>query len=93
MICNYRYLVTTSADHHAQIWSTSNNFKLCKTLTHENQRWVWDAAFSADSQYVFTASSDGLARLWNVKTGVKEREYAGHQKAITALAFREGPVK
>lgn len=35
------------------------------------------------------ASSDGVARLWNVATGVVEREYQGHQKAITALAFRD----
>lgn len=35
------------------------------------------------------ASSDGVARLWNVSTGAVEREYQGHQKAVTALAFRD----
>jgi len=33
------------------------------------------------------ASSDGMARLWNVESGNIEREYEGHQKALTALAF------
>lgn len=35
------------------------------------------------------ASSDGIARLWNASTGIIEREYMGHQKAVTALAFRD----
>ncbi|KAJ8964957.1 hypothetical protein NQ314_004512 [Rhamnusium bicolor] len=81
-------LVTTSADQTAKIWNTAD-FSLLQELKQENQRWVWDAAFSADGQYVFTASSDGYAKLWNVKTGAMEREYAGHQKAVTALAFRD----
>ena len=33
------------------------------------QRWVWDAAFTADSRYLLTASSDSVARLWSLKTG------------------------
>ncbi|PSN45751.1 Target of rapamycin complex subunit lst8 [Blattella germanica] len=85
-------LVTTSADQTARIWKTSD-FTLLQELKHEAQRWVWDAAFSADSQYILTASSDGVARLWNVETGAVEREYNGHQKAVTSLAFRDEIVR
>ncbi|XP_011308901.1 target of rapamycin complex subunit lst8 [Fopius arisanus] len=81
-------LVTTSADQTARVWKTSD-FSETQVFQHESKRWVWDAAFSADSQYIFTASSDGVARLWNVSTGKIEREYQGHQKALTALAFRD----
>ncbi|XP_008546807.1 target of rapamycin complex subunit lst8 [Microplitis mediator] len=81
-------LVTTSADQTARVWKTSD-FSPSIVLQHESKRWVWDAAFSADSQYIFTASSDGIARLWNVNTGTVEREYQGHQKALTALAFQD----
>ncbi|CAD1479357.1 unnamed protein product, partial [Heterotrigona itama] len=81
-------LVTTSADQTARVWKTTD-FSEVQILQHEAKRWVWDAAFSADSQYIFTASSDGVARLWNVSTGAVEREYQGHQKAVTALAFRD----
>lgn len=35
------------------------------------------------------ASSSGKARLWRLDTKEIEREYVGHQKAITALAFRD----
>ncbi|GBL99997.1 Target of rapamycin complex subunit lst8 [Araneus ventricosus] len=59
-------------------------------LRDNNQRWVWDLAFSADSQYLFTASSDNLARLWCIAKGEVKREYSGHSKALTALAFKDG---
>ncbi|XP_012275123.1 target of rapamycin complex subunit lst8 [Orussus abietinus] len=81
-------LVTTSADQTARVWKTSD-FSELQSLQHDAKRWVWDAAFSADSEYVFTACSDGIARLWNVSSGTVEREYQGHQKAVTALAFRD----
>ncbi|GLH02921.1 Protein LST8 homolog [Gryllus bimaculatus] len=87
-----KLFVTTSADQTARIWKTIG-FSLVQELKHDEQRWVWDAAFSADSQYVLTASSDGVARLWNVVTGKVEKEYKGHQKAITALAFRDFIVR
>lgn len=84
-------LITTSADQTAKIWDTQD-YNLVQNLSQANQRWVWDAAWSADSQYVFTASSDNYAKLWNVQTGNMEREYAGHQKAVTALAFRDACI-
>lgn len=48
----------------------------------------WETLFFIE---IIAASSDGYAKLWNVKTGDLEREYAGHQKAVTALAFRDSP--
>ena len=59
-----------------------------KVLSCEN-RWVWDVAFSADSQFLITASSDSVVRLWHVGTAETRREYTGHQKAVTALAFSD----
>ncbi len=58
----------------------------------ENQRWVWDLAFSADSQYLFTATSDNVARLWSLPTNEVKREYVGHQKPLTCLAFKDGQL-
>lgn len=91
----FSLFVTTSGDGTARIWKTSD-FTLWRELrceqkgsTKKTTAWVWDAAFSADSQYLFTASSDGYTRLWKLDTKDIEREYVGHQKAITALAFRD----
>ena len=52
-------------------------------------RWVWDAVFSADSAYIVTASSDGTSKLWGVSSGEMVRTYAGHQKAVTAVAMND----
>lgn len=41
---------------------------------------------------IFSASSDNFVKLWNVATGDREREYAGHQKAVTALAFKDAII-
>lgn len=61
----------------------------CKVLTSETQRWVWDVAFSGDSKFLVTASSDSVVRLWHVESAEIRREYTGHQKAVTALAFSD----
>jgi len=63
LTCNYinlififnlnRLLVTSSADHTALIWKTSD-FSLKQELKNEKQRWVWDTAFSNDSEHLLT---------------------------------------
>lgn len=54
-----RFLVTCSGDSTAKLWKTPD-FTLYRTLDIESESWVWDAAFSADSQRIFT----GLMMLW-----------------------------
>lgn len=48
-----RLLVTSSADQTACIWKTSD-FSLKQELKDEHQRWVWDTAFSNDSEHLLT---------------------------------------
>ena len=49
-----KLIATCSADTTVKLWSTANyEYALEKTLTG-HQRWVWDAAFSADSAYLVT---------------------------------------
>ena len=47
----FSLLATTSADQSIKIWQTSD-FTLKSTLKESEQRWVWDCAFSEDSQYL-----------------------------------------
>lgn len=56
-------------------------------------KWVWDCAFSADSAYVITASSDESIRLWDVNSGLSIATYAGHSKAITCVALNDLPLQ
>ena len=88
---NSKYLATSSADQTTRIWRLED-FSLVQELKHEHQQWVWDVAFSADSKMIFTASSDGIVKLWNIENGTKERQYAGHQKAVTSIAFHDSIV-
>ena len=83
------HLVTSAADTTIKVWRTSD-FSLVTELRCETQRgWVWDLDFTADSQYVVSASSDSVARLWSLRTGEMRREYTAHQKPLTSLAFRD----
>ena len=98
-----RHLVTTGSDGTAKLWDTTT-WELTQTL-HANQnnngnigkntsnttKWVWDAAFCADSSYLMTASSDHVARLWNLRTGDVVRQY-GHQSAVTCVALNDSSV-
>jgi G protein beta subunit-like protein len=54
-----------------------------------HQRWVWDCAFSADSEYLVSASSDHTARLWDLSNGEVIRQYQGHQKAAVCVALND----
>lgn len=35
------------------------DFSLVRELKQEGQRWVWDAAFSGDDQYIFSGKLIG----------------------------------
>lgn len=70
------------------------------TTNHNNNskgpppsKWVWDAAFCADSSYLVTASSDRVARLWNLRTGDVVRQYHGHLSAVTCVALNDSSVE
>lgn len=111
-----RYLATCSADSTVKIWLiTPKEVVLDKTLVG-HQRWIWDAAFSADSAYLVTgaslsnggwssvadggngmslplcyyilASSDHVARLWEMATGETVRHYNGHHKGESSARVR-----
>lgn len=60
--------------------------------TNLSSKWVWDAAFCADSSYLVTASSDHVSRLWNLRTGDVVRQYHGHQSAVTCVALNDSSV-
>jgi len=95
-----KHLATCSADTTVKIWSTENDSFRLETRLEGHQRWVWDCAFSADSAYLVTglpyekisliiASSDHIARLWELSSGKTIRQYSGHHKGAVALALND----
>jgi G protein beta subunit-like protein len=84
-----RHWVCTASDGTAELWDTTT-WELTQTLRHP--KWVWDAAFCADSSYLVTACSDHVARLWNLRTGSVVRQYFGHPSAVTCVALNDSSV-
>ena len=83
-------LATTGADTTARIWGVTEDGELGAghVFTCTDQKWVWDAKFSTDSQFLFTGSSDGTVRLWDsLRTDSPKQEYAAHQRAVVSIAF------
>jgi G protein beta subunit-like protein len=55
-----------------------------------HKMWVWDAAFTCDSAYIATASTDNTAKLWECSTGRIARNYMGvHSKGITSIVLND----
>lgn len=54
-------------------------------IGHTN--WVQDVAFSPDSRYVLTGSSDKTVQLWDALTGQTLQTFKGHEAPINAVAF------
>uniref|UniRef100_A0A914HED3 Target of rapamycin complex subunit lst8 n=1 Tax=Globodera rostochiensis TaxID=31243 RepID=A0A914HED3_GLORO len=81
-------VATTSADQSAKLWSC-NTHKLLNSYSVPGNKWVWDCAFTNDSNFMVTASSDGILRMWELASCSVVRTYQGHSMGITAMAFRD----
>ena len=53
----------------------------------DHKEAVYSAAFSPDSKQVVTASEDGTAKIWVVKTGLCKLTLKGHSFAVLWAAF------
>jgi G protein beta subunit-like protein len=81
--------VTTSADSSAKLWSIANFAQNIFVLKEPEQaKWVWDAAFTADSRFVCTAGTDKSFRTWDCRNGeLLWKNGEAHSKGITAIAI------
>lgn len=83
-------LATSGADGYIKIWQTNNLSLSAEHKTNKNQSlWVWDLAFTCDSEFLFSVSSDKMARLLTIPNCTIKREFNGHQKPLTCLALND----
>lgn len=97
-------LATASSDGTAKLWRIDDEHPTEEPfLGHQRKvelvrslgghsKWIWDCAWSADSAYLVTGSSDNSARLWEVESGEAISIFTGHTKAITSVALNDHPT-
>uniref|UniRef100_A0A0N5A961 Target of rapamycin complex subunit lst8 n=1 Tax=Syphacia muris TaxID=451379 RepID=A0A0N5A961_9BILA len=88
-----RNFVTVGADGLAHFWNLADLTKPLDTISVRNCSggeaiWIWDCAFTYDAQALFTISGKQI-RLWDATSKKLLRQFQGHSKTITALAFRD----
>lgn len=65
---NSAWLASVSAhDHNIKIWDTKSGARLQTLQGHRG--WIWSAAFSYDSTWLASASSDNTVKVWDVRNG------------------------
>lgn len=79
--------VTTSADSTAKIWDFNNYSELFKLADSSIKKWVWDAAYTADSKFIITGGTDKICITWDVSNGQKVSSKELKTKGITALTI------
>ena len=67
----------------AHIWDSAGN----DVVLRGHSDWVFGIAFSPDGSQVATASADGSARLWDVKTGRESMVLLGHTGFVEKVAY------
>jgi hypothetical protein len=64
----------------------STSLQVAHTLLHDKTP-VTASAFDSSGRTVFTISTDGVIRLWDVQSGQKVGELLGHVNRVTDAAF------
>jgi WD40 repeat protein/class 3 adenylate cyclase/two-component SAPR family response regulator len=71
----------------AQLWDVRTRQKISEFLLDPNTVQPSAIAFSPDGGFVLTGNTDGIAYLWDVKTGGEVRKFIGHTSNIIDVAF------
>ncbi|CAB4905804.1 unannotated protein [freshwater metagenome] len=82
-------LSSSQKDKHApelKFWDMSRSANTRQVLACHNLR-VSCAAFSPNSRWIISGSSDCTIKRWEVSTGECLRTYQGHTSGVTAVAF------
>lgn len=98
-------MATCSADKTVKLWTLNEKnlgndkypkWELFSTLygIHNllligHGKWVWDCAFSCDSEYIITASSDLTTKIWQTDSAAVLRTLKGHKAAVTSLSIND----
>jgi WD40 repeat protein len=81
-------LVASGSGNAAYLWRTSDDSPIKKLEPNgAADDVVTDVAFGDRGRLLATASNDGNARVWNVRTGASVNVLTGHSGTVTAVSF------
>jgi WD40 repeat protein len=69
-----------------KLWDIATG-KEIGTLTGHTEDRIGSVAFSPDSKYALSGSSDKTVKLWEVATGKEIRTFIGHTELVFSVAF------
>ncbi|KAJ2906305.1 hypothetical protein GGI21_004062, partial [Coemansia aciculifera] len=88
-----RRMITGSDDYLIKVWCTKTGFLINTFKGH--QEVITDLALNVENTLLASASADGTARIWNLKTGepraVLVANPSGRRKSITSVKFSPSP--
>ena len=75
-----RLFASGSHDRTIKLWDATKPAKPLNTFTG-NKEGIWSVNHSNDGKRLLSASSDGLCKVWDVKTGKCAQEFTQHKGA------------
>ncbi|KAJ2323294.1 hypothetical protein GGH92_010944, partial [Coemansia sp. RSA 2673] len=88
-----RRMITGSDDYLIKVWCARTGYLINTFKGHQDV--ITDVALNSDNTLLASASSDGTARIWNLRTGepraVLVANPQGRPKSITSVKFSPAP--
>ena len=75
-----------SGDSRIRIWDTSSGTEISGLMNMSHEGSVNSIEFSRNGKYLVSGSSDNIARVWNLSSGIEISSML-HDKAVTDVAF------
>jgi WD40 repeat protein/class 3 adenylate cyclase len=79
-----KYLITFGKT--VDLWDIDTGQKI-HDFPFDASTVLGDAAFSPDGNFFLTGNTDGIAYLWEIKTGSEARKFVGHTGNMNTVAF------
>jgi WD40 repeat protein len=78
-------LAVTTTEGNVKLWDLESASVVREIKADDDV--IWSAAFSPDTRYLATASSDEVVTLWNLATGNQRAAFTGHTGGATDLSY------